>query len=446
MALIVISVAMMVIEVQYAEAKFAHILEYFSDAITVLFVAELLTRYYVARSKKRFFRQYWIDIIAVIPFLRSLRFLRLLRLLRLFRMGVILTRRLASMSTAFRGASREYMIMGLIIVIVVMAGGIGIRVTEHGNAAFASLEQTLWWSVFTLVAGEPIGGEPNSHLGRFFALVMMVAGLTLFAMFTGIVSAVMVNRLRSFNMRNLEIDELKDHIVICGWNRSTLKLLDEFGKDRDTVERGIVLVGEFDKEPDMTGLSIDPHHVFIVSGDFTQGETLDRCNIDRAAIAIILADRTKPRSDQDIDARTVLSAIVIERRNPDIFTSVELLSRANGAHLTAMGVEEIVVGEEYTGGLLAMATRNRGILRLMEELHAHEGNSFHKLDTPARLVGKTVGAVAQELREKHDAILVAIYEAVGADGGVALRTNPPGGTKIPPASMLVVIAQKPPAL
>ncbi len=446
MALIVVSVAMMVLEVQYVGTRFANILEYLSDAITVIFVVELGIRFYVARKKSRFFKQYWIDIIAVVPFLRSLRFLRLLRLLRLFRMGVILTRRLASVSSAFRGAAREYLIMGLIIVIVVLAGGIGIRVSESGNDAFGSLSQTMWWSVFTLVAGEPVGGEPTSHIGRFFALMMMVAGLTLFAMFTGIVSAVMVNRLRSLNMRNLEIDELHEHIIICGWNRSTLKLLDEFGKDRDTVERGIVLVAEFEKEPDLSGLSIDPHHVFVVSGDYTQIETLQRCNIDTAGIAIILADRIKPRSDQDIDARTVLSAIIVERQNPDIFTSVELLNRANGAHLTMMGVEEIVVGEEYTGSLLAMATRNRGILRLMEELHAHEGNSFHKIDIPSGWYGRTVDDVSHELRTRHDAILVAIYEPANGDKGVELYTNPAATMTLPEGAMLVVIGRRPPTL
>lgn len=443
MALIVVSVAMMVLEVQYAQTALARWLERAGDVITAIFVTELGIRFYVARKKSRFFRQYWIDIIAVVPWFRSLRFLRLLRLLRLFRMGVILTRRLSSVSSAFRGAAREYVIIGLIIVIVVLAGGIGIRVTENGNEAFTSLSETMWWSVFTLVAGEPVGGEPDTHLGRFFALMMMVAGLTLFAMFTGIVSAVMVNRLRSLDMRNLEIDELHDHIIICGWNRSTLKLLDEFGKDRDTVARGIVLVAEFEKDPDLTGLSIDPHHVYVVKGDYTQIETLEKCNVTQAEIAIILADRIKPRSDQDIDARTVLSAIIIERHNPDIFTSVELLNRDNGAHLTMMGVEEIVVGEEYTGALLAMATRNRGILRLMEELHAHEGNSFFKIDAPPGVVGKTVQEIAGELRAKG-AILVAVYEGEGE--AVRLHTNPKGSMRVEQGAMLVVIAQAPPVL
>ncbi len=277
-------------------------------------------------------------------------------------------------------------------------------------------------------------------MGRLFALLLMIAGLTLFAMFTGVVSAFMVNRLRSMNMRNMEIDELGDHLIICGWNRSTLTLLNEFGKDKELVERGIVLVAEFEQEPDLSRVDFDPQHLYVVTGDFTQIETLDHCNLREAKTAIVLSDRSKVRSDQDIDARAVLAAIVIERLNPEIFTSVELMNRENGAHLRMMGVEEIVVAEEYTGGLLAMATRNRGILRLIDELHTHDGNGFVKVPVPASMLGRAVSDVSLELRTQHSAILVALFEP-DEDGGMRLDTNPEATKNLVEGAMMVLITE-----
>ncbi len=56
-----------------------------NDALTWLFIVELSLRFAAARAKPRFFREYWIDIIAVMPWCRILRVGRAMRLLRLIR-------------------------------------------------------------------------------------------------------------------------------------------------------------------------------------------------------------------------------------------------------------------------------------------------------------------------------------------------------------------------
>jgi hypothetical protein len=41
--------------------------------------------------------------------------------------------------------------------------------------------EALWWSFFTLVFGEPIGGEAQTDAGRFVTLIVIIVGLTMFA-------------------------------------------------------------------------------------------------------------------------------------------------------------------------------------------------------------------------------------------------------------------------
>lgn len=54
----------------------------------------------MARKKRRFWRNYWLDILAVMPMIRAFRLLRLLRILRLLRAGILLNRSLGRLSCA----------------------------------------------------------------------------------------------------------------------------------------------------------------------------------------------------------------------------------------------------------------------------------------------------------------------------------------------------------
>jgi len=237
---------------------------------------------------------------------------------------------------------------------------------------------------------------------------------------------------------------LRDHIIICGWNRSGKNMLAELAKSPELFENGLVMVAEFDEEPDLSEYAIDPDKIFIVHDDYTQLSVLKQCGGEHADIALLLADRTKERGSQDTDARTVLAAIAIERMNPNIFSSVELLNRENGAHLKVMGVEEIVVGDEYAGTLIAMGLRNRGISVLIDELMSIEGNGFFKAPIPQSLVGATIIDVSTRLRDDHNAILVAVETRDGQARQVVV--NPDSELKLKTGDLIFVISEHSPRL
>lgn len=446
MGLILLSVILIILELVIPEGQLLHdVALWAGHGLTAIFAAELGVRFAVAQRKARFFRHYWLDLISILPFARSLRFLRLLRLLRIFRVGMLLSRRLSNISAVFVGAAGELFVIVTIILITILIGAFGLRLTEGTtHATFGTLEQTLWWSVMSLVAGEPIGEIPQTPLGRLFALGVMMAGLTVFAMFTGTVSAVMVGRLRSMDLRTMDLDELRNHVVICGWNRSGRVLLEELATHPEQIQRGVVIVAEFEEDPHLDGVPVDRNLIWIVREDYTRVETLRRVGIPHADVAILLADRTRERSDQDRDARTVLAAIAIERLNDHIFTSVELINRENGAHLKMIGVEEIVVAEEYAGSMMAMATRNRGIVALVEELLSYRvGNSFFKVAPPARFVGRPVRELERFLREEHACILVGLDRVVSGESQ-GVEVNPDAARLLESEHQAVLIARRPP--
>lgn len=430
-------------------------LEVVQAVITVLFIVELSIKAYVADTWRRFFAQYWIDLIAVIPWVQSLRILRILRLLRVFSVALIISRRIRAVSSLMRSAIGEYLLLAAILCTLFGIGTYTLYLSEHAHRGAVGpdadpsddlddLGNAAWATVFFLVANEPMIAAPKSALGKGVALTVMFGGLTTFAVFTGVVSALMVGRLR----RRTEIDDmdrfqLTDHIVLCGWNHRAPLILEELGFARAVEVPAVVVVAELEElPPEVTRLPVGPR-VFLVRGDATTPSVLEQARVPYAKRAIIVADSTRPRADQDRDARTVLAALMVERMNPKITTCAELLNRENEVHLRAAGVEEVVTTPEAGGQQLAMAALHPGLADVVGELiSAKSGATLVKQPVPDELLALTFAAAMEKLKREQNAILVGL-EVNGREGKKSpvcqMLVNPPPGTLIGPRDNLVLI-------
>lgn len=445
MVLILFSVGLLVLGLALpTHSEAADEVEALSHAVTVFFAVELSLRWLAEPNKRRFWERYWIDCLAVLPAFRIFRFLWLLRLLRLFRVGVILSRRLSGYSALFRSGAAEALIGLLMLVGLVVAGAVGVQYAEAETMEFESLSESLWWSVMSLVAGEPIGQYPNTSAGRLVTLSIMLSGLISFAVITGVVSASMVDRLRKINLRSMEIEDLESHVIVCGWNPAGVQILNQLQADAAQSRRGIVVIAEFEEEPNLEGLVPYPALVFFLHADSTRPDVLHSARIKHASRAIILADRMVERSDQDRDARSVLTALLIENINrehdKDIFTSVELVNRDNAQSLVSAGVEEIVVAYDYVGKILASSSRNVGMTPIFDELlTAADGNHLTKLILPSEMPSLTVSELRERLYTRATAILVAVE---GNQPGVAPVVNPSATMVVNGGQVVVVICAK----
>lgn len=440
--LILLSVALILVEAAMAHTwRFYDAVVLLNDLITGLFIVELLIRFLVERRKLRFVRRFWIDIIAVLPLARGFRVLRVLRLLRLFRVGLILSRRFRFISHRLAFVRLEYVIISSAVLVAVLMGGLSIRFAEGAaNPSFATFERALWFSVMTLIGGEPIGGEPESALGKLITVSLMMGGLTVFAILTGTVSAVMVDSLRNIRFRHMEIDELANHVVICGWNAAAPLIIEEL--IHDSEHEHFVLVAEKSDVEEHELFRKFEHRVYFHRGDYTRVDVLNHAGIVHADVAIILADDTREeRSFQDRDARTVLAAMLIEKLNNEIYTTVQLLNRDNETSLRAAGVEEIIVSDEYVGNVMASVVRNRGISSVVDELlTARRGHQFFKCPLPAPLAGKTVSEAMMKLKSDHNATLIAVSRGNGASDVVV---NPPADLVLDADVQIIIASDKP---
>jgi voltage-gated potassium channel len=237
---------------------------------------------------------------------------------------------------------------------------------------------------------------------------------------------------------------LSEHTVVCGWNRGGPTVLQElFANGRSEP---VVVIAEADRLPDDLPVDVKEDLVYYIKGDYTRIDVLEQANITEAASAILLTDALVQRSDQDRDARTVLAALTIEKLAPSIFTVAELNNRDNESLLRMANVEEIVVAEEYGAVIMGSAERNRGLVRVVDEiLTSRYGNAFQKVVVGPLSGGKSVGDMHMLLKLKHDAILVA-HIRCDRQREVSVDVNPNSTESVAAGDRLVVISERLPIL
>jgi len=168
-------------------------------AIVIIFTFEYIYRVYSAGSKIKFIFSFYgiIDLIAILPFylattidlrsLRLVRFIRLLRLLKLARYNNAIVR----FTKAIYLVKEELIIFTLASLVTIYFAALGIYHFEHDAQpeVFRSIFDSLWWAVATLTTVGYGDIYPITLAGRIFTFLILMVGLGLIAVPTGIVAS-----------------------------------------------------------------------------------------------------------------------------------------------------------------------------------------------------------------------------------------------------------------
>lgn len=184
-------------------------------AICGLLLVDFFTRLWLAEDRRWYFRTYWIDLVASIPFTGPLRFGRVVRLTRLLRFARLLwlARALRVVTFSFRGVDklgqtfqlnllrRSIVLAAVLLLIGAFAlQGLenGVPVPEAGVAAerfdvIGDLENTFWWSFTTVVTGGFADlYNPQTTGGRLLTVGLVLLGLVVTGIFTASLTSVLV--------------------------------------------------------------------------------------------------------------------------------------------------------------------------------------------------------------------------------------------------------------
>ncbi len=140
-----------------------------------------------------------IDLLAILPFyihvfvgfdLRVLRIFRLLRFLRLFRLTAYM-KATKVVVNVFKSRKNELFLSLVLVFFLIIISSCLIYFAEHlaQPDKFNSIPSTIWWSITTLTTvgyGDMI---PITLIGRILTGIILLAGVVLFALPAGIITA-----------------------------------------------------------------------------------------------------------------------------------------------------------------------------------------------------------------------------------------------------------------
>ena len=201
--------------------------------ITVIFTVEYALRIITLRNKKAYIFSFFgiIDFLAILPFYLSLFFpitkyfliLRMLRMLRVFRIFNLLDFMNDGkfIVTALKNSSRKiYIFLMFLIIFSVIVGSLMFIVEGH-REGFESIPQSIYWAVVTVTTVGYGDVSPGTPLGKFSSVLLMLAGYSIIAVPTGIVTAEMRNKRQELEKAcprcgNDDIDDDARFCKICG--------------------------------------------------------------------------------------------------------------------------------------------------------------------------------------------------------------------------------------
>ena len=297
--------------------------------------------------------------------------------------------------------------VGLGIFLVMILGGLVLRMLEIGKITEG--EAPFWWAIVTMTTVGYGDFAPKTPEGRMFAVLVMFAGISLTAMFTAIISSIFVAK-RIREEKGLEKVNIKNHIILCGWNRNADKIIDSIQYLAEAPRKNIVLINDLDEEEiERLKTRYRKIRLHFVVGDFTSEQVLEKANLEAAETVIIIPSDIND-SIQNPDDKTIRAALTIKGLEPNIRLIAYLHDRENLTHIKRANADEVVISDDFGAYMLASHVMNPGIPQTVNRLLDNVSkNRFKRVDIPSEFIGKPFDNLFNHFRKKNNSILVGIF-------------------------------------
>jgi len=137
-----------------------------------------------------------------------------------------------------------------------------------------------------------------------------------------------------------EPDQLSDHIVIAGYDQSTIPIIDDLQGDCP-----LLVISDTDK-----ALSVTEPDVLELHGSRTSNATFERARLDVARAVVIATED---------DAEDIMTAITVRNQDDDIWIVAAATNKENIEKFRFVGVNTVISPALVGGELLAESARSQ---------------------------------------------------------------------------------------
>lgn len=243
LVLIVASITILMLEsVSEINARWASLFYTLDWTITGLFTVEYALRLWTSHFPRKYVFSFFgiVDFFSILPTYLSLIFLgsqalaivRVLRLLRVFRVFKLVQfmGEAGKLREAMKGSSRKIVVFLFFVVIISVFVGTLMYLIEGRENGFTSIPRSIYWAIVTLSTVGYGDIAPQTPLGQFLAVILMVTGYGVIAVPTGLVTVQIATD--HFNAMKRD-NELRKSCGHCGYldNREKAKFCSECGAE-----------------------------------------------------------------------------------------------------------------------------------------------------------------------------------------------------------------------
>ena len=312
--------------------------------------------------------------------------------------------------------SNNTLLIFLVVAGLLITIAFGTYIFEFGvNESIRSLWDTMWWTIVTLTTVGYGDKYPVTVGGKVLGIFMMVLGVASVGIVTGRIASFLVDKQVKARGGLIVLEKKKGHFIICGWKHELEAVLDKILTiDPGLKAADIVLVNDADPQ-EIDHIRSIPRFktVKYIKGDYIDEKVLQRANVRSAKTVLILADSSKDFSVQEVDSRTVMTAITVDNLNKDVYTCAELVDEKFVKYLKLANCDEIILSREYSRELLANAASASGISHIAAELLNPTKRGLVTVDFQSSFVGKPFRDLQDFYKESTGDIVIGLLENTG---------------------------------
>jgi voltage-gated potassium channel len=200
----------------HVSPEISRILQTVDTIVCIFFLADFVIRFSQARSKWTFMKWGWIDLLASIPSVPTLRWGRVVRVFRILRLLRGLRSLQRVLQLIFEHRTRGGVAsVALTMFLFITFSSVAILVCEQRpDANIKTAEDAMWWSVTTITTVGYGDKYPVTTSGRMVAMVLMVSGVGLFGMLSGVVASFFLGRMEAEEDEILvEVKKLRSEVL-----------------------------------------------------------------------------------------------------------------------------------------------------------------------------------------------------------------------------------------